>query len=165
MFAEAGFIGNVWIAQFPVPKAGMSIEMHEHDHDHVSLLVSGSVEVNIIDQESKIFNAPTFIVIRANMKHEIKSLSDDVLWYCIFALRDLDGNVINQFDESNAPPIDPIFNGTQSSYVYKDLYNIEKIENKKLKLKNIELEDEVKRLKYLHLVKNGGFVFHNKPDQ
>lgn len=149
MFAESGFVGNVWVSQHYMPEAGMEIDMHEHDHDHASLLVSGAVDVNIEGQPVKRFIAPTFIVIRANMKHKIVAVEDNTIWYCVFALRDIDGNIINQFDESNAPYIDPIFNGTQCSYQYKVLYSKELENNKKLKLKIIDLEDELEKLKFL----------------
>jgi hypothetical protein len=148
-FAESGFVGNVWIAQHYMPKTGMEIDMHEHDHDHASLLVSGSVDVNIEGQPIKRFTAPTFIVIRANMKHKIVAVEDNTIWYCVFALRDIDGNIINQFDESNAPYIDPIFNGTQCSYQYKILYADQIKENRELKQKILTLEEELNRLKLL----------------
>ena len=100
---ELGFVGNVWVRQCYMEKAGDVVGGHLHYHDHVSLLVKGSVEVAVGDSPSKVFTAPTFIVIKKEHKHTIKALEDETIWYCVFAVRDVDGNISDIYDEANVP--------------------------------------------------------------
>lgn len=100
---EIGFVGNVWVRQCYMEKAGDIVGGHLHYHDHVSLLVRGSVEVTVGLSKPKVFTAPTFIVIKKEHKHQIKALEDDTIWYCVFAVRDIDGNLSDIYDEANIP--------------------------------------------------------------
>lgn len=95
-----GCYANIWIRQKKFEKAGQTIGGHKHKYDHVSLLSSGTVEVKV-DNITKTFTAPTFIVIRKDKIHDVTSLTDDVLWYCIFANRDIEGEVYDP--ELNCP--------------------------------------------------------------
>jgi len=152
MTGETAFFGNIWISQFHMPQKGAEIDQHEHVHDHVSLLVSGSVCVQMEDGSETIFNAPSIVLIRKNLKHKIISLSDDTLWYCVFALRDVDGNPVDQYDEDNLPDIDPTFFGAETLAVYKELYTDSQEVIKDLQIKNSDLELKYQRL--AKLVKN-----------
>jgi hypothetical protein len=100
---EHGFVGNIWIRQNYLPRAGDAAGGHLHYHDHVSLLVKGSVEVQVGELPSKTFIAPTFIVIKKNHKHKITALEDSTVFYCLYAMRDIDGNVVDIYQESNLP--------------------------------------------------------------
>lgn len=100
---EVGYYGNIWVRQNYIPKANTAIPGHTHHFDHVTLLVSGKVEVKIEGHEPKQFSAPTFIVINKDLHHEFKSLEDGTLYYCIFALRDHEGNVMDHYDPKHDP--------------------------------------------------------------
>jgi hypothetical protein len=100
---EHGFVGNIWIRQNWLLKKGDTGGGHLHYHDHLSLLVRGSVEVTVGQEEPKIFTAPTFIVIKKEHSHRIVALEDDTVYYCLFAMRDIDGNVVDIFQEENLP--------------------------------------------------------------
>jgi hypothetical protein len=100
---DLGFIGNIWVRQNYMEKAGDSVGGHLHYFDHVSLLAKGSVSVSIDGQEPHTFHAPTFIVIRKQHRHTITALEDDTSWYCVFAVRDIDGNVEDIVSEKNDP--------------------------------------------------------------
>lgn len=100
---EHGFVGNVWVRQNWLPRAGDTAGGHAHYHDHVSLLVKGSVEVTVNDNAPKQFHAPTYIVIKKQHRHNIVALEDDTVFYCIFAMRDIDGNVIDIYQDANVP--------------------------------------------------------------
>lgn len=89
-----GYFGNIWVRQNELKHAGEESLGHTHKFDHVSLLASGSVEVEIAGHPPKRFDAPTFIVIRKEYEHKFKALTDGVVWYCVFAIRDLDGQPI-----------------------------------------------------------------------
>jgi hypothetical protein len=103
MIEEHGYIGNIWVRQNYLPKAGDSVGGHIHYFDHVSLLAQGSVEVVIDGHEPKVFTAPTFIVIRKQHRHKITALEDNTYWYCVFAARTVDGKVEEIVYANNDP--------------------------------------------------------------
>ena len=103
---DLGYFGNIWVRQNYLDKVGDADEGHKHKFDHVSLLTQGSVEVEIEGYEPKKFDAPTFIVIRKEHQHKFTALTDNVTWYCVFALRDLDGEPIDElFDKEKHDPL------------------------------------------------------------
>lgn len=103
MIEELGFVGNIWVRQNYMEKAGDILGGHAHTHDHVSLLTSGKVTVKVGDYEPKEFTAPTFIVIRKGLRHTITALEDNTVWYCVFAMRDIDGDPTEIVSEANLP--------------------------------------------------------------
>lgn len=92
--SELGWFGNIWVRQNVLANLGDSYESHVHKFDHVTLLVKGKVSVQVQGHESKEFIAPTFIVIRKEHQHQITALENDTVYYCVFALRNLDGEVV-----------------------------------------------------------------------
>lgn len=108
---EIGYFGNIWVRSNLLEKKGdTNGGGHLHHFDHVSLLVKGSVEVEVEGQEPKIYTAPKFIVVKKEHKHKFTALEDGVIWYCVFALRDVDGNVTDVYSGDNSP-----YNGPVSS--------------------------------------------------
>jgi hypothetical protein len=103
MYEELGYVGNIWVRKNHLEKAGDQVGGHMHYFDHVSLLAKGSVEVSIDGKDPHVFHAPTFIVIRKNHRHQITALEDDTAWYCVFAVRDIDGSVADIVDSANEP--------------------------------------------------------------
>lgn len=103
---DLGYYGNIWIRQNLLENKGESTIGHKHKFDHVSLLSSGAVKVEIEGFEPKELTAPTFIVIRKEYNHKFTALTNDVTWYCIFALRDFEGQVIDDlFDPEKHDPM------------------------------------------------------------
>ena len=100
---ELGYFGNIWVRQNVLELAGEFHEGHEHKFDHVTLLVSGKVSVQIGEAEPKEFTAPTFIVIRKQHNHKITAMADGTVYYCVFALRDIDGEVMEIFGPHHDP--------------------------------------------------------------
>lgn len=100
---EHGFIGNVWVRQNWLMKAGDAVGGHTHYHDHVSLLVRGAVDITVGDEEPKRFTAPTYIVIRKEHRHRIVAIEDDTVFYCVFAMRDIHGEVVDIYQTENIP--------------------------------------------------------------
>jgi len=108
--AELGYFGNIWVRQNTIEKAGESFPGHKHKFDHVTLLAKGSIEVEVEGHAPKQFVAPTFVIIRKEHEHKVTSLTDDVIYYCVFALRNLDGEAIEdiageQVDPMSAAPV------------------------------------------------------------
>jgi hypothetical protein len=99
-----GFFGNIWVRQNYLAKAGdTNGGGHFHHFDHVSLLTQGRVLVEVEGLAPKEFQAPTFIVIKKEHRHKFTALTDDVIWYCVFALRDVDGEVTDFYSGDNSP--------------------------------------------------------------
>ena len=100
---ELGYFGNIWVRQNVFELTGESSNGHEHKFDHVTLLVSGKVSVELEGSDIKEFTAPTFIVIRKEHRHKITALADGTVYYCVFALRDIDGEVMEIFGPQHDP--------------------------------------------------------------
>ena len=100
---ELGYFGNIWVRQNIMDHLGTSHPGHQHKFDHVTLLTKGKVQIEVEGNPTKEFSAPTFIVIRKDLNHKITALTDDVLYYCVFALRNLEGDVIEVFGEEHDP--------------------------------------------------------------
>jgi hypothetical protein len=101
---QMGYFGNVWVRSHYFEKAGYTNGGgHKHNFDHVTLLAVGSVLCEVEGNEPKQFDAPTFIVIDKDKKHKFTALTDGVVYYCIFAMRNLDGEVADLYTDDNSP--------------------------------------------------------------
>lgn len=105
---ELGYFGNIWVRSHQLIKEGDAHDGHTHHFDHVTMLVSGKVRVDVEDiikneKRSKEFEGPTFIIIRKEHKHKITALTDNVIYYCVFALRNIDGDVTDIYSKDNDP--------------------------------------------------------------
>lgn len=102
-----GCFANVWIRQKHFKKRGMVIAGHKHNYDHLSILASGTVLVDADGVQTE-HTGPKFLVIRKDVVHTIQALSDNVVWYCVFAHRDIEGNVFDPEinDPLQAMPVD-----------------------------------------------------------
>lgn len=74
---------------------------HKHFYDHSMLLAKGRASVRIYDQQNDKFEpdveftAPATIFIKKGLVHQIESLEDDTVVYCIHALRDENKDIID----------------------------------------------------------------------
>jgi quercetin dioxygenase-like cupin family protein len=101
---ELGYFGNIWVRQHVLERKEDKVPGHKHFFDHVTLLTKGKVEVTVEGKEPKQFTAPTFIVIKKEQEHKIVALEDDTIYYCVFALRNIDGEVIGDiYGEQHDP--------------------------------------------------------------
>ena len=98
-----GFFGNVWMRSNFLEKIGDYTDGHKHHFDHVSMLISGKVQVEVDGFEPTEFTAPTFIIIKKELQHKFTALEDNSAWFCVFALRDVDGNVTDIYSGDNSP--------------------------------------------------------------
>lgn len=76
------FSSGVYAKETRIPK-GMILVQHKHHYDHLSILASGTVELEVNGLRSTI-TGPTCLTIEANMHHGVKALTDCV-WFCIHA--------------------------------------------------------------------------------
>lgn len=98
-----GCFGNVWIRQNFLANAGDVSIGHHHYFDHVTLLSQGKVRVDVDGQPGKEFTGPTFLMLKKDKKHNFVALTDNVVWFCVFALRDEDGGTTDHYNEDNSP--------------------------------------------------------------
>lgn len=127
---ELGYFGNIWVRQNVLEKTGDSAGGHYHLFDHVSLLAKGTVEVEIEGYPPRQFIAPTFIVIKKEYKHKFTAITDDVLWYCVFAIRDENGELSDIYPETSSP------------FFIKDVPDTYWLNKEKLKNMSIEIGDD-----------------------
>lgn len=94
-----GFFGNVWVrAQYYVSANDVHAG-HLHDHDHMSLVITGSVRVEVEGRADREIFAPDFFQVPANKKHKITALEDGTCCYCVFAVRDENGQPMSTTTE------------------------------------------------------------------
>ena len=79
--------GGTYVREMHLSQRGNIAVTHKHSYDHLSLLGAGVVMVDCNGQLTK-YSAPTMIVIRAGVSHNIEALSDNVVWYCLHAVPD-----------------------------------------------------------------------------
>jgi hypothetical protein len=92
--ASIGVVANLWSKQMHFKKAGDTEFGHSHTFDHLTLLAAGSLKVIVEDVASE-FKAPQMIYIKAEKKHELIALEDNTIAYCIHALRDNEGDLLD----------------------------------------------------------------------
>lgn len=79
-------VSNLWVRMMKFEKAGDKNEGHEHNFDHITLLATGSVEVDVEGQKT-IFKAPHLIYIAKGKRHYLTALEDGTIASCLHALR------------------------------------------------------------------------------
>jgi hypothetical protein len=88
-----GCVANLFSRMMRFEKAGDTEIGHTHQFDHLTLLAKGKLKVTV-DGVSNEFTAPHMIYIHKDKVHELESLTDETVAYCIHALRDKNSNEI-----------------------------------------------------------------------
>lgn len=73
---------------------------HKHTFDHGTLVSSGSVLYEVLDDNgivtaSKVFVAPDMVYVNKDKFHRITALEDNTVCACIHAVKTLDGEIID----------------------------------------------------------------------
>lgn len=89
-----GGVANIYSRQMFFRHAGDYEQGHTHEFDHLTLLASGSLKVTV-EGKSKVFKAPHMIYIHKDKMHELVALEDNTVAFCIHAVRDMEGNIID----------------------------------------------------------------------
>lgn len=86
--------GGVYAKELHLLSIGAKVTQHVHKYDHLSLLATGRVAVTT-PEGRKEYSAPTGVLIKAGVAHEIEALTADVLWYCVHSVpQDLRGEAL-----------------------------------------------------------------------
>jgi hypothetical protein len=93
-------VSNVYCRLMNFEKTGDFELGHYHDYDHGTLLAKGKLLVEMFDKEdnlvsTKVFTAPTFIMIKKDNTHRLTAMEDDTLATCIHALRTIDETIVD----------------------------------------------------------------------
>jgi hypothetical protein len=111
---QIGLVANLFSRMMHFKQKG-DIEIgHTHQFDHLTLLASGSLQVTV-DGTSTCFTAPCMIYIHKDKVHELVSLEDNTVAYCIHALRE------NNENNENNTILDPqsVPNGVSISDLFR----------------------------------------------
>lgn len=73
---------------------------HQHTYDHATLVSSGSIMVDVLDNNnevvsSKVFNAPNMVFIHKDKRHRLTALENNTVCSCIHAIRDVEGEILS----------------------------------------------------------------------
>ena len=93
-------VSNVYSRLMRFVKAGDQEIGHTHTYDHGTLLATGKLLVEKINEQgdvffSKEFTAPTFIMVEKEYIHRLTALEDNTLATCIHALRTIDEVIVD----------------------------------------------------------------------
>ena len=94
-------VSNVFCRLMTFKNKGDIEEGHKHTYHHATLVSSGSVRVEILDDGnknilfSKEFTAPNFIFTDKDKNHRLISLEDNTVCSCIHAVRDIEGEIVD----------------------------------------------------------------------
>jgi quercetin dioxygenase-like cupin family protein len=89
-----GTVANVFVRQMHFVAVGDQEVGHAHPFNHLTLLAKGSLAVRIGDKET-VFTAPNMIYIEADVQHELTAVSENTVAYCVHALREQTGDIID----------------------------------------------------------------------
>jgi len=94
-------LSNVYVRRMFFKEKGIIELGHRHPYSHASLVASGSVSVQVYDDENKklfdpvVYKAPAMIMIEKDVAHQLESLEDETTVCCIHALRDETETIID----------------------------------------------------------------------
>lgn len=93
--------GNIFIRPNTLEHAGDRLEGHKHNFDHTTIVFRGAVHVRarlpsgeVIERD---FTAPAHFLVRAEVEHEITARADETVFWCVYAHRSPQGDVVQEF--------------------------------------------------------------------
>lgn len=90
-----GYYGNVFVRMHLLTKAGDKGESHKHEFDHITFVTRGKVRVVVKDGGDFVVSEGGFFPVPRDQEHQVEALEDDSRIWCVFALRDDQGQVVN----------------------------------------------------------------------
>jgi hypothetical protein len=106
-------VSNVFCRLMNFVNVGDVEQGHQHTYDHATLVSTGSVMVDVLDDDdtvisSKIFSAPNMVFIHKDKRHRLTALENNTVCSCIHALRDVDNDILDP-----AFLVEPMFTGNR----------------------------------------------------
>lgn len=94
--------GNIYLRPVHLKTKGAQVEGHKHNFDHTTFIVKGSVHVLATCDEGcrkeQDFTAGQHFLIRKDWMHDITALEDNVEFYCIYAHRTPQGDIVQEYN-------------------------------------------------------------------
>lgn len=94
--------GNIFIRKNYLPNVGDSVDGHTHNFDHTTLFQRGSFHVKAVLPDGTVverdFVAPTFALIKAEVKHEIVATSPNSEFWCVYSHRTAQGDIVQEYN-------------------------------------------------------------------
>jgi len=100
---STGFFGNIWWRSHELVKIGDVHAGHRHNHDHVTMVTRGAVRCEAAGHAPKEFRAGSVIVIAKDQWHRMTALEDGTQYFCVFAMRDVAGNLTDVYCDESSP--------------------------------------------------------------
>ena len=102
---ELGFFGNVFVRAISFSAKGQILPGHKHNYDHATFVGQGRVEVTIYYPDGhvtkKYYVSPSWFEVPAMARHQIKALTTPAVCFCVFAVRDQNGEVAEFVSEQH----------------------------------------------------------------
>jgi hypothetical protein len=91
---------NILIRPNSLPNVGDSCGGHSHNFDHTTLVLAGAVHVVARFPDGRRveadFKAPAHFLVKAEVAHDIVATQPDTLFWCVYAHRDPQGEVVQR---------------------------------------------------------------------
>jgi quercetin dioxygenase-like cupin family protein len=94
-------LSNVYSRLMHFLKKGDIENGHKHTYDHATLVSSGSVLVEVLDEltgepiSSKTFSSPNMVFIHKDKIHRLIALEDNTVCSCIHAIRTIEDEIVD----------------------------------------------------------------------
>lgn len=93
--------GNIFIRPNYLDNVGDRIVGHKHCFDHTTIVFHGAVHVKATGPSGEAleqdFEAPGHFLVKADWIHEITAIQPDTVFWCVYAHRDPQGRVTQEF--------------------------------------------------------------------
>lgn len=98
--------GNIFIRVMPFAKAGDVVDGHAHNFDHTTYCPKGALRVEKIVVDGRVYDSTeirasdefNWALIEAGVIHRITALEGDSIGHCIYAHRNPQGDVVEQYE-------------------------------------------------------------------
>lgn len=92
--------GNIYIRPNQLPSKGDRVDGHTHNFDHTTIVFKGAVHVRATLPDGRVierdFTAPSHFLVRADVAHEITALTENTEFWCVYAHRTPQGDVVQE---------------------------------------------------------------------
>ena len=85
--SNISLVNDVFVKQMVFREKGWIALTHAHVYDHQTLLAAGALRLTV-EGQSRDYQAPQIIVIRAGTHHMMESLEANTVAYCVHAVKD-----------------------------------------------------------------------------
>lgn len=96
-------VGNIFVRPNRMTYVGELLGDHEHNFDHMTQVIHGEVEITARNRAREVlwvkrFKEGEFVLVKAEVSHEIIAVRVPVLFHCIYAHRTPQGDVVQQYN-------------------------------------------------------------------